>query len=132
MTNKAWQEKNTGRAKKRYQRNRVQILARAKLWGKNNPDMVKDKNLRHKYGITLADYRAIAKEQGNACAICGGGPSCNKELSVDHCHETGNVRGLLCENCNYALGCLKDRPELFMKAIDYLENSRIKENTHGG
>ncbi len=79
--------------------------------------------LMDRYGITLDDYDRMLAEQGGACAICGGGPEggpATKNYSVDHCHETGLVRGLLCSSCNIGLAKFRDRPELLIAASDYL------------
>jgi len=60
-------------------------------------------------------------EQEGCCAICGKHQSEQKKrLEVDHCHETGHVRALLCTNCNTALGKFYDDPELLYRAADYL------------
>jgi Recombination endonuclease VII len=58
--------------------------------------------------------------QGGLCAACKKNPA----TQVDHDHKTGKVRGILCLNCNAALGALKDDPRLVWEAIDYLENAR--------
>lgn len=60
--------------------------------------------LKHTYGITLADYDEMLEQQRGGCAICGGVSSDGSRLAVDHDHETGEVRGLLCMNCNLKLG----------------------------
>lgn len=75
--------------------------------------------LYHKYGLTLADYNAMLAAQDMACAICG--QRSDKPLHVDHDHETGEVRGLLCNSCNTGLGFFKDRIRLLAAAIVYLE-----------
>jgi len=64
----------------------------------------------------------MLKEQGGGCAICGETkPLKGKNyLCVDHCHETGEVRGILCHACNTGLGKFKDSPELLHTAINYL------------
>ena len=65
----------------------------------------------------------LSQYQGGGCAICGitVDPT-HKQLSVDHCHNSGKVRGLLCTLCNTALGSFKDDPELLQKAINYVSN----------
>lgn len=87
-------------------------------------------SLRKNYGLTLEEYQEILKKQKGKCAICGGvetrkamfgGP---KDLSVDHCHKTGKVRGLLCNRCNNGLGCFKDSVELLRAAAVYLTKER--------
>lgn len=68
--------------------------------------------------------------QGGLCAICGGDgfvmKGCHKmKLVVDHCHETGVVRGLLCHNCNRGLGLFKDSETSLVEAIKYLKVQRL-------
>lgn len=58
--------------------------------------------------------------QGGVCAICGETNASGRDLSVDHDHETGEIRQLLCSNCNTGIGLLKDNPELLIKASAYL------------
>lgn len=63
--------------------------------------------LKHKYGITLETFNKMLETQGGVCFICGKGNQgklINAPLSVDHCHETGKIRGLLCSPCNSRLG----------------------------
>jgi len=90
------------------------------LWKEYNRRSV----LKAKYGITAEEYDQMLLKQENVCAICGleagGGRGAESRLAVDHNHETGKVRGLLCNNCNNGLGRFKDNPELLRKAIDYL------------
>jgi hypothetical protein len=80
--------------------------------------------IKSKFGLTPAEYTAMAERQGGVCGICGGNRSARvKRLVVDHCHRTGTVRGLLCSNCNYALGQFSDSPGLLMAALAYLARS---------
>lgn len=59
------------------------------------------------------------------CEICGGNPDGRwRKLVIDHCHTTGNYRGMLCNNCNHGLGKFKDQPELLRQAATYLEKFR--------
>lgn len=75
------------------------------------------------YGITPEDWDNLYKKQGGRCAICGIHQSeLKRKLYIDHCHKTNVVRGLLCNNCNRALGELQESPELLRKAADYLED----------
>lgn len=76
--------------------------------------------LKYAYGMTLDQYDELLESQGGVCAACRG--TCSKEyLSVDHDHETGEVRGLLCSTCNLALGYVKDSVDLMRSLIAYLE-----------
>lgn len=61
----------------------------------------------------------MLESQGGNCKICRNKPT-RRRLDVDHCHDTGKIRGLLCENCNKGLGIFKDDPELFDRAKKYL------------
>lgn len=79
-----------------------------------------------KYGLTIEQYDALVVAQNGVCAICGGTTAIDKwnsglkNLQVDHCHDTGTVRGLLCFHCNTGLGHFRDNSDLLRKAIDYL------------
>lgn len=80
----------------------------------------KNYNLKYNYGITLETYNIMLEAQNGVCAICGGVNKNGKPLFVDHCHETGYVRQLLCHHCNSGLGMFKDNPELLNLASIYL------------
>lgn len=106
--------------------------AAARQWFAENKERAKENrhrwNLANFYGITPEQYLAMLDEQGGVCAICGhdepnehGRTGTKFRLSVDHCHETGRVRGLLCQKCNRAIGLLNDNTDLLRKAIGYLE-----------
>jgi len=71
------------------------------------------------YGITVEDYNRMLEEQNGGCYICGQQDS-NRALSIDHDHNTGKVRGLLCSNHNRALGLMGDDPEIVLAAHKYL------------
>lgn len=70
------------------------------------------------YGITKEQYDEMLARQDGACAICLRAQE--KPLDVDHCHESGVVRGLLCRVCNVMLGHAEDDPAVLRRAIDYL------------
>jgi Recombination endonuclease VII len=99
----------------------------AKQWVSENPiapEAQRAATIKYKYGITLDEYDAMVKRQGGLCAVCKRPPSGrNKHLSVDHCHKTGAVRGLLCYKCNTAAGLLGDDPELAAQLTLYLEGA---------
>ncbi|MFD8552187.1 endonuclease VII domain-containing protein [Streptomyces fradiae] len=77
---------------------------------------------QRKCGITEAERDAMIEAQGGVCVIC---LSARPE-HVDHCHETGRVRGVLCFSCYAALGQLKDRPAAMRRAADYVEGNSWK------
>jgi hypothetical protein len=73
------------------------------------------------FGLTEEAYDSILAKQGSGCAICGAKEGWKgKRLAVDHDHETGAVRGLLCDRCNTAIGKFEDSPELLLRAVEYL------------
>lgn len=130
------------KSKERYRRNRLEILKRTATkrlenrdevnrrhrgWYRRNREKVRDKQLRYKYGISSDQYRGLLKHQGGSCALCGRSPKKNKSLSVDHDHKTKKVRGLLCQDCNVALGLFLDSKKTFRKAIKYLTNPPANE-----
>ena len=75
-------------------------------------------SLRENYGISLDDYDSMVMEQNNKCKIC---LDVMKRPCVDHCHVTGDVRGLLCRPCNSGIGQLKDDPEILRIGANYIE-----------
>jgi hypothetical protein len=79
--------------------------------------------IEREYGLTQPQYEAMLDTQGNGCAICGRAPegSYPGMLHVDHCHETGQIRGLLCQVCNLSLGKFQHDPALFRRVVEYLE-----------
>ena len=80
--------------------------------------------LKRYHGVTIEIYDELLKKQNNGCAICGDKKSNNRQanLAIDHCHKTGNIRGLLCYNCNMLIGFAKDKVELLEKTIKYLKS----------
>lgn len=78
--------------------------------------------LLSKYGLTPEAWLALFEKQGGVCAICKLPELLKKRLAVDHCHITGKIRGLLCGNCNRALGQFQDSPVITQAATDYLRS----------
>lgn len=99
------------------------ILSTTK-WIKNNPEKFELFRLNAKlkrYGISRDQYESLLIIYNFACGICGRHQDgLSKDLCIDHCHKTGKVRGLLCYNCNLAVGHLKDDPDLALSAAKYL------------
>ena len=84
-------------------------------------DEERERHLQKQYGISQEVYEHMYSLQEGACKICTKNFS---RLHVDHCHETGKVRGLLCGSCNRAIGLLKDDVSNLSNAIEYLNASR--------
>lgn len=100
---------------------------RLREWNDNNPirsaELKRDSTLR-KYGLTRTQYDAMMSEQGGGCAVCGSTDTQRNRvegLLVDHDHESGRVRGLLCHPCNVVLGFVRDDPERLRSLLSYLE-----------
>ena len=87
------------------------------------PERGRKHQLKYKYGLTEEEYGAMVSRQGGACAVCGVVPK--KKLFVDHCHTTGDIRGLLCDQCNFAIGHMRDDPDRLRRAADYLESYHV-------
>ena len=110
--------------RKKYYINNPEIKARNKKYKLENPEKIKNTELVRTYGITLEMYNKMLVDQNFCCAICGKHNSnFKKQLSVDHDHETGAVRGLLCHHCNTGIGMFKDNTEILKKATNYLEKN---------
>lgn len=89
--------------------------------------MVRNQNLKHKFGITHEDFLVLYETQGGCCKICGkailkDNPRRNVDngSAIDHCHKTGAIRGILCHHCNVGLGYFLDDPKLLRLAANYL------------
>ncbi len=89
--------------------------------GYEDDDNRRNKYYIYNYGISLKEYNAILKDQGYQCDICGVFQNeIVKHMSVDHNHDTSEVRGLLCSNCNSLLGFAKDDINILQNAIEYI------------
>jgi hypothetical protein len=111
--------------------------ARVRAWHAENPERAagnrRRTNLAKNYGLTVAEYDAMLRAQGGVCAICNRPERAMREgkvvrMPVDHDHETGAVRGLLCHTCNRAIGLLGDDTALMRRAISYLLRHRNKQD----
>ena len=104
---------------------REKMKSQSLNWLRANPEKKKSQRLMAAFGIDMSDFQDMLSIQNGACAICG-----HSDLSdpnffplVDHCHSTGRVRGLLCMNCNQALGKFKDDKSRLFSAIAYLSKN---------
>lgn len=111
-------------------RNREKDRAQQRAWKLANADSFRCSHLRSLYGLSLAEYQRLETEQEGKCACCrqpeigtyrSNGVIKQKRLAVDHCHDTGRIRGLLCANCNTALGLIQEDPARARSLADYLE-----------
>jgi len=92
-------------------------------WKANNRDAYlrasRKGKLKFDYGMSIEEFDAMSVDQQGRCAICRQVP--DHRLHVDHDHVTGEIRRLLCRNCNLAIGYLKDSPDLARAAAEYLD-----------
>jgi len=106
-----------------YAEHKMTILEKNAAWRAAHPKRNRrNGNLKHKYGIDEQEYARLFEAQGGKCAICGEPPG-KKPLAVDHDHETGVVRGLLCHRCNTGIGNFRDEPALLLKAAAFLSQT---------
>ena len=82
------------------------------------------------YGLAPGEYERMYKEQGGTCAICQRATGKTKRLAVDHDHDTGLVRGLLCGPCNQMVGYFRNSPEAFRRAAEYLERAAERNRSN--
>ena len=104
--------------KRRVRKTATELAAYKRTWAKR--DNREPTRYLRRYGLTAASYVKILLAQNGVCAICAGGPGSRKRFSVDHCHDSNEVRGLLCNSCNVALGLFKDDYERLLSAAEYL------------
>jgi hypothetical protein len=93
-----------------------------RLWRLNNKDKIFESNLRNAHHMTLEEYNQMFEDQKGCCAICGKHQSELKHtLHVDHNHETGLIRALLCKKCNSLIGYADEDINILKNAIEYLK-----------
>lgn len=115
----------------------ARAVARATKWREQNPERFREYQARYRarperkrkmrdlyyrrtFGISADEFDALLDEQGGGCAVCGRRPARVASLHLDHCHDTGRVRGILCLSCNQGIGKFRDDPELLERAAWYL------------
>ena len=121
---RAYYELNADRIREKgrrdYAANREAKIAQAKKYRAERPGCWRDSHFRRLYGITESEFDAMVAAQDNKCLICGVGFDRAKKRTtphVDHCHESGKVRGVLCQMCNLAIGHIEKR---FFAVLHYL------------
>ena len=101
-------------------------------------DMQYINTLENKHGLGLQTYTGLLIIQGYTCAICGQEEEAKsnagsiKRMAVDHDHNTDEVRGLLCQKCNTALGLFKDDADILKRAVEYLSKDHAKYIAEAG
>lgn len=104
------------------ERNAAKLRQQTKAWQDENRDRMRDYLLKYTYGVEVGTYERLLKEQDARCACCHTDrPGGRGRFHLDHCHQTGAVRGLLCFDCNVGIGKLGDSVEGLQRAISYLE-----------
>lgn len=111
-------EAQKAKDRKRRNMNKEYENAYAREYYHKNKDRQRNYHLKKCYGIVQADYERMMNYQDHKCAICS--EELGKKLFIDHNHETGEVRGLLCHHCNSLLGYARDKAEILDRAMDYL------------
>lgn len=104
-----------------YYANKTARYENWKRWAANNKEHYSISKIAKKYGMTVNDYKERIKSQDSCCFICNK----KSKLVVDHNHITGEIRRLLCTNCNLGLGHFKDNPELLKNAANYCEGYNV-------
>ena len=117
---KANKDKLSDYHKSYYQKNKDAMNSQSRAYYHANREEILVQQRTTKFGLASSEYDKLLTNQGGACAICGTEPN-GRALAVDHNHDTGLVRGLLCHHCNTAIGLLDDSPERLIRAIEYLE-----------
>ena len=97
-------------------------------WSSRTPKKRLEQHLKYKYGVTVSKLEEILKEQNNNCAICKSElpdllvyENRQRGYAIDHNHDSGEFRGVLCLTCNTLLGMAKDNKDILLSAVDYLE-----------
>ena len=102
-----------------YLKNKEKISKERKEYYRKFPELVRKRRMMTTYKITAEKYDEL--NSINKCQCCGKNKKeFVKGLSIDHCHKSGEVRGMLCTNCNTAIGLFDDNPDIMRKAIGYL------------
>lgn len=112
--------------KQSYSSDPEKVKARVKKYRIENPEKIRDCKLRQAYGVGLNYFQAKLKKQGGACGACKRNVKSvwrGKEvnMALDHNHETGEPRGVLCIKCNRALGLLEDDQEIISGLLSYIK-----------
>lgn len=115
--------------KAKYLENKEEVIARVKKYRDANPEKIRDYKLKQAYGVGIEYFDSKLAEQNGVCAIC----KCDRKvlwrgkavrMALDHDHNSNEPRGILCLNCNRALGLLEEDPERMKNMIDYINKHK--------
>lgn len=129
--------KEINRRSKEKAKNDPERILKLRTYQKNyrekNREVLSDKERQRTFGITRHEYAELFHRQNGVCAICANPETATrngkvKALAVDHDHKTGNVRGLLCSDCNTGIGKLKDDRNVLLSAVKYLDEHSEESN----
>lgn len=123
-----WQRKNKDRIREHRRNNPQKYLRKDYAWRKKNKAKValyaERARIKKKFGLTWEQYQSLILAQDNKCEIClkpPFGKRSKAKLHLDHCHTTGKRRGLICGQCNTALGMVNDSRDILLRMISYLD-----------
>jgi len=133
-SSKKYQSENKEKCKEAWARYRIKHrekrLEYCREYRKNNPEKFKEydkignqKKRQKLYGISPEQFDTLLENQGDRCIVCSTNSPGKKGWCVDHCHETGRIRGILCGKCNMGIGLFDDSTEILKKVISYLESN---------
>lgn len=115
-----------------WEKNKEKLIIDRSVWAKNNPDKIRNYVLKRRYGTTIEEYKKLLENQNHSCAICGMHEGeFKKSLHLDHCHKINKIRGLLCANCNTALGHFKEDVDLIYAILNGGNVSLNKDSKKG-
>lgn len=115
----AWRERNRDKMNAWHREYHAEQMATNPAYAQMKRDAARVARRKRKYGLTREAYLNMIDAQEGLCAICKRQPE--HDLRVDHDHETGNVRALLCSNCNSGLGLFEENPGFLQAAIEYVQ-----------
>ncbi len=136
-------EKRSAYCRRYHKKNRAREKAYRIEFYRKNKEMIRRRAreatkaaMLKKHNITPEQFADMIAEQNGVCSICGNPETQIRKgraikLVLDHCHETGTIRGLLCSRCNLALGAFYDNIDILVSAVSYLRNSKIKARRIG-
>ncbi|MCI0557356.1 MAG: endonuclease VII domain-containing protein [Nitrososphaera sp.] len=122
---KKWRDANPDKCRAARERKKEQRALNFQKWKEANPERLKElyreRNYRKQYGLGIADYEKLLDDQGRRCAICKTDtPGGRGRFHVDHCHDSGKVRAILCHACNTGIGYLKHDCTIMLAALKYI------------